>query len=192
MFRWKTTRWGSRQHGSLPLRHFWLCSSQNGSRRGLFILLSWQSFIQTVLLPALNPQLFSGLRQPVKGILLFGPPGNGKTMLVNLTKHFSKYIQAKGVATDTKQTFFNISASSLTSKWVGEGEKTVRTLFQMARNAQPSIIFIGRLYSLVYIQNLFRWNWFNPLQPVRKWSRVVEEAKNRVSPAVRWCFNQSK
>ncbi|XP_052894762.1 fidgetin-like protein 1 [Anopheles moucheti] len=92
---------------------------------------------EAVVWPILRPDIFTGLRKPPRGILLFGPPGTGKTLI------------GKCIASQSKSTFFSISASSLTSKWIGDGEKMVRALFAVAIVHQPAVVFIDEIDSLL-------------------------------------------
>jgi len=99
--------------------------------------LAKKTMEEVIVLPMLRPDIFHGLRAPPKGVLLFGPPGTGKTMI------------GKAIASQTDAKFFNISASSLMSKWIGEGEKMVRALFSVARCYQPSVVFVDEIDSLL-------------------------------------------
>lgn len=100
-----------------------------------------RSLREAIVLPLKRPDLFTGSRQPWRGILLHGPPGCGKTMI------------AKATAGDIDATFFNVSAATLVSKWMGESEKLVKRLYEVAKEKQPSIIFIDEVDSLTQSRN---------------------------------------
>merc|ERR1711959_274621 len=93
-----------------------------------------QEIKESVELPLTRPELYEeiGIRPP-KGVILYGVPGTGKTLL------------AKAVANQTSATFLRIVGSELIQKYLGEGPKLVRELFRMAEDMAPSIVFIDEI-----------------------------------------------
>jgi len=93
-----------------------------------------QEVRETVEMPLEHPDMFEDVGiQPPSGVLLYGPPGTGKTML------------AKAVANETDATFIKMAGSELVHKFIGEGAKLVRDLFEVARENQPAVLFIDEI-----------------------------------------------
>jgi transitional endoplasmic reticulum ATPase len=96
-----------------------------------------QHLIEAVEWPLKTPEVFTklGIRPP-KGILLYGPPGCGKTLL------------ARAVATESEANFISIKGPEVFSKWVGESEKAIREIFRKARMAAPTVVFLDEIDSI--------------------------------------------
>lgn len=89
---------------------------------------------EAIELPLLKPHLFEEVGiEPPKGVLLYGPPGTGKTLI------------AKAVATETNATFIRVVGSEFVQKYIGEGARLVREVFEMAREKAPTILFIDEI-----------------------------------------------
>ena len=113
-------------------QRFKITVTNTGSHGGLVDELD--ELRSTIELPMLQPESFTKIGvEPPKGVLLVGPPGTGKTLM------------AKAVANATNATFIRLIGSELVQKYIGEGARLVRELFQLAQEKSPSIIFIDEL-----------------------------------------------
>lgn len=116
-----------------------------------------QELVEAVEWPLKRPEKFQqmGIRPP-KGVLLFGPPGTGKTMI------------AQAIANETNANFISIRGPQMLSKWVGESEKAIREIFRKARQVSPAIIFFDELDSVA------------PMRGLDDGSRVTERVVNQL------------
>ena len=92
---------------------------------------------EVVLYPIKYPQLFQGKRKPWKSILLYGPPETDKIIL------------AKAAVTENQGNFFYLSAENIKSNWMGESERLIKGLFELARKNKPAIIFLDKIESII-------------------------------------------
>jgi proteasome-associated ATPase len=96
-----------------------------------------------IVLPFQESKLFEQIKlEPPRGILLYGPPGCGKTLLV------------KAVATENDMTFFNVSIADVLSKWVGESERIIKEIFRQAHERRPSIVFFDEIEALFTVRGM--------------------------------------
>lgn len=102
-----------------------------------------QELVEAVEWPLRYPEAFEAINtKPPKGIMLFGPPGTGKTML------------AKAVANESEANFISIKGPEMLSKYVGESEKAVRETFRKAKQASPAIIFFDEVDSIAPVRGI--------------------------------------
>ncbi|KAF4658736.1 hypothetical protein FOL47_007867 [Perkinsus chesapeaki] len=104
--------------------------------------------VESVLLPLVYPELFKGLGvSPPRGLLLHGPPGTGKTLMARCLAG-----SCHRLGGGAKVSFFMRKGADVLSKWVGEGERLLRELFDKAKKAQPSIIFFDEIDGLAPVR----------------------------------------
>uniref|UniRef100_A0A672P214 Outer mitochondrial transmembrane helix translocase n=1 Tax=Sinocyclocheilus grahami TaxID=75366 RepID=A0A672P214_SINGR len=134
----------------------------------------------TVILPIQKRHLFEGSRllQPPKGVLLYGPPGCGKTLI------------AKATAKEAGFRFINLQPSTLTDKWYGESQKLAAAVFSLAIKLQPSIIFIDEIGKCIFklsrtFQALGAMKPSGGVSPLRARLRILVPEMNSNSPCLK-------